>query len=59
MFRLTAWADVIPCVPHKECNAGIAQVVEQKTENLCVVGSTPALGTNLRFFFATWFAWPA
>ena len=30
----------------KDFCAGIAQVVEQKTENLCVVGSTPALGTN-------------
>lgn len=28
--------------------AGIAQVVEQKTENLCVVGSTPSPGTSLR-----------
>ena len=26
--------------------AGIAQVVEQKTENLCVVGSTPSPGTS-------------
>jgi hypothetical protein len=26
--------------------AGIAQVVEQKTENLCVGGSTPSPGTT-------------
>lgn len=27
------------------CEAQIAQLVEQETENLCVAGSIPALGT--------------
>ena len=35
-------------IPVNSTNADVAHQVEQQTENLCVVGSSPTVGTNYK-----------
>ena len=45
----------IICIQSSNLIAQIAQSVEQRTENPCVGGSIPPLGTTFKAFLKSWF----